>query len=90
MDAKPRIFLCKCFHKFSSLKEKETGRNCIQGKFIGSPPRLPPPTLFHEMLEGRRFILNEGVWLPSNLGTQVCLVPPSCNYGINEGSEQGN
>lgn len=51
---------------------------------------LPPPTLFHEMLESGRFILNEGVWLLSNLGAQVCLVPPSCNYGINEGSEQGN
>ena len=66
MVAEPRIFhmtLCKCFHEFSSSKEKETGRTCLRGKFISSPPRLPPPTLFHDMLESGRFVLDQGMWL---------------------------
>ena len=51
-------------------RKKKTGRNCIQGKFISSPPRLPAPTVSWDVRK-RRFILNEGVWLPSKLGTRV-------------------
>lgn len=48
---------CKCFHEFFSLKEKEIGRNCIQGQFISFLLRLPHPVLFHETLESWGFIL---------------------------------
>ena len=48
-----------------------------------------PLRLFHEMLESGDSSWMKGFgsrvsWVP------VCLVPSSCNYGISEGSEQGN